>query len=54
MYLANANVHLMKENVTQINGGFMINIYVNVENVMHVKSIIFGMLLHGVVKMKNI
>ena len=44
----------MEKNVTQINGGIMINIDVNVENVMYVKKIIFGILLHEFVKMENI
>ena len=44
----------MKENVTQINGGIMINVDVSVKNVMYVKKIILGILLHVVVKMENI
>ena len=44
----------MKENVTQINGGIMINVGVSVKNVMYVKKIILGILLHVVVKMENI
>ena len=47
---ANVNVNLMEENVTQINGG----ITISVKNVMHVKKIIFGILLYVVVKMENI
>ena len=54
MYHANVNVHLMEENVIQINGGITINVEVNVKNVIYVKKIIFGILLHVVVKMENI
>ena len=41
----------MKENVIQINGGITIDVDVSVKNVMYVKKIIFGILLHVVVKM---
>ena len=44
----------MEENVIQINGGLKKNVDVNVKNVMYVKNIIFGILLHVVVKMENI
>ena len=44
----------MKENVIQINGGIMINVNVSVKHVMYVKNIIFGIILHVVVKMENI
>ena len=44
----------MEENVNQINGGTTINVDVIVENAMFVKNIIFGILLHIVVKMENI
>ena len=43
----------MKENVTQINRGIMINVDVSVKNFMYVKNIIFENLLHAVVKMEN-
>ena len=36
----------MEENVTQINGGIMTNVDVSVKNVMYVKKIMFGILLH--------
>ena len=39
---------------TQINGGIMINVDVSVENIMHVKKFVFGILLHVVVQMENI
>ena len=41
----------MQKDVIQINGGITINVDVSVKNVMYVKSIIFGILLHVVVKM---
>ena len=44
----------MEENVIQINGGITINVDVSVENVMHVKKIIFKILLHAVAKMENL
>ena len=50
----NVNVDLMKENVIQINGEIMINVDVSVKNVMYVKKIMFGILLHVVIKMGNI
>ena len=50
----NANVNLMEENLIHINGGIRINVDVSVKNVMYVKKIIFGTLLHKVMKMENI
>ena len=44
----------MEENVLQINGGITINVDVNVKNVMYVKKIIFGILLHVFVKTEEI
>ena len=44
----------MKENVIQINGGIKINVDVNVNNVMYLKRIMFGIYLHVAVKMENI
>ena len=41
-------------NVIQINGGITVNVDVSVKNIMFVKKIIFGILLHVVVKMENI
>ena len=34
----NANVNLIKENVSQINAGITINVYVTVKNVRYVKK----------------
>ena len=44
----------MEEIATQINGGIMINVDVSVKNVIYVKKIMFGILLHVIVKMENI
>ena len=54
IYHANVNVNLMEENVIQINGGIMINVDVSVKNIMYVKKIMFGILLHVIVKMETI
>ena len=43
----------MEENVIQINGGIMINVDVSIKN-MYAKKIMFGILLHVIVKMENI
>ena len=42
----NVNVNLMKENVIHIRSGIMINVYVNVNNIIYVKKIIFGKMEH--------
>ena len=44
----------MEKNVIQINGRAMVNGDVSVKNVMYVEKIIFGILLHVVVKTENI
>ena len=44
----------MEQNVSQINGGIMMNVDVSVKNTIYVKKIMFGILLHVVVKMGNI
>ena len=44
----------MEENVIQTKSGKMINVDTSVKNVIYVKKIIFGILLHVVVKMKSI
>ena len=54
MYHANVNVYLMEENIIQIIGGIMINVDLRVKKVTYVKKIMFGILLHAVMKMKNI
>ena len=44
----------MEENVIQINVGITINADASVKNVMYMKKIIFGILLHVAAKMENI
>ena len=44
----------MVKSVIQINGAIPVNIDVSVKDVMYVKKITFGILLHEVVKMENI
>ena len=43
----------MEENVIQINGGITINVDVSVKNVMYMKKIIFGIIVHVVAKMEK-
>ena len=43
-------VGLMEQNVIQNNYGIMINVGVRVKNIIYVKKIIFGILLHVVAK----
>ena len=54
IYHANVNVNLIEENLIQIKSGIMINVDVSVKNIIYVKKIISGILLHTVVKMENI
>ena len=48
------SISLMEEIVIQINGGIIINVDVNIKNILYVKNIMFGILLHVIVKMENI
>ena len=48
---ANTNVNFMEENVIQSNGGITINADVSEKNVVYLKKIIFGILLHLVVEL---
>ena len=43
----NENVNLMEQNVIQVNGGITINVDVSI------KKIMFGILLHVIMKMEN-
>ena len=43
-----------KQNIIQINDGITINVDVSVKNIAYVKKIMFGILLHVIVKMENI
>ena len=54
IYHANVNVDLLEENVIQINSGITINVDLSVKNIIYVKNIVFGILLHVIVKMENI
>ena len=44
----------MEEIGIQINGGVMINVDVSVKNATYMKTIMFQILLHVIVKMENI
>ena len=44
----NVNANLTNEFVIQIKSGIMINVDVSVKNIIYVKKIIFGILLHVV------
>ena len=44
----------MEENIIQINRGIMINVDVSVKNIVYMKKIISGILLHVVAKMVKI
>ena len=50
----NVNVNLIEKHVIQINGRITINVDVSVKNIIYVKKIMFGILLHVIVKMENI
>ena len=54
IYHANVNTNLMKQNVSQINEGIMINVAVSVKNIIYVKKNMFGILVHVFVKKENI
>ena len=44
----------MKQNVSQINGGITIIVDASVKNIIYVKKIMFGIMLHVILKMENI
>ena len=44
----------MYQNVSQINGGIRIIVDVSVKNIIYVKKVMFGILLHVIMKMENI
>ena len=50
----NVNVDLMEENVSQINGGIIVNVDMSVKNIIDVKKVMFGIQLHVFVKIENI
>ena len=46
--------NFMKQNVIPINGRITINVDVSVKDIIFVKKIVFGILVHVFVKMENI
>ena len=48
------NANLMVRSLIQIKSGIMINVNVSVKNLIYVKKIIFGILLHVAAKIVNI
>ena len=44
----------MEENEIQIYGGITINVDVSVKNIIYVKKILFGILLHVIAKMVSV
>ena len=52
IYHANVNVNLMEENTIQ--SGTTINVDASAKNIIHLKNIIFGILLHVVLEIENI
>ena len=44
----------MEENVIQVSGGITINVDLSLKNIVYVKKVIFGILLHVNAKMANI
>ena len=47
------NVNLLKQDIIHINGGIMINVNMSVKSIIYVKKIVFGILLHAIVKMED-
>ena len=50
IFHANLNVNLMEQYVIQIDCGITINVDMSVNKFMYVKKIMFGILLHVIVK----
>ena len=50
----NVNVNFMKQNIIQINDRIKINVDASVRNILYVKKVMFGILLHVIVKTENI
>ena len=50
----NVNANLIEENVTKINSRITLNVNETVKNIFSEKKIVFGILLHVIVKMENI
>ena len=54
MYHVNVNANLMEESEIQIKIRIIVNVKASVRNIIYVRKIMFGILLHLVVKMVNI
>ena len=50
IFHVNLNINLMEQNVIQIDCGITINVDMTVKKFMYVKKIMFGILLHVIVK----
>ena len=44
----------MEQNASQIKGGITLNVDMSVKNIIYMKKIMFGILVHVVVKTENI
>ena len=53
-YYVNVNVNLMEENVIEIKSGITVDVDANVKNIIYMKKIISGILLHIFAKIVNI
>ena len=49
----NVNVNFIEQNVSHINGGILVNVDVAVKSIIYVKKIMFGNLLHVIMKMEK-
>ena len=54
IFHVSVNVNLMEQNRSQVNGGTALIVNVSVKKFMYVKKIMFGILLHAIVKMEYI
>ena len=50
----NVNVNFIEQNVSHINGGILVNVDVAVKSIIYVKKIMFGNLLHVIMKIEKI
>ena len=53
IFHVSVNTNLMKQNVSQVNGGTIINVDVSVKSI-YLKMVMFGILLYVIVEMENI
>ena len=54
MYHASVNANLMEESEIQIKIRIIVNVKASARNIIYVRKIMFGILLHLIVKMVNI